>query len=124
MAKRIAWLACMLTAWAGAALAQSIAPNGLSGPDESPACAAVGGIGSNSDCRRNGVQVNTGSGLAMSPDDQCVSVGGWSEGFACFRGNQQIDPKTGAPLQRGELGYEPQLENQPPLSPGTGLGQD
>lgn len=133
--KRAIWLTCMLPLWVGAAHAMAAAPegimpthhllpieaqnesqNGLSGPDQSPACAAAGGIGSSTDCRRNGVQINPLSGQALSPDDQCTSVGGMADGFACFKGNQQIDPRTGAILQQGDPGYEPKLENQPPLS--------
>jgi len=127
MAKRSAWLACILFAWAGIAHALAPAPagsaparpapllnvqdapqNGLTGPDKSPACAAVGGIGSDTDCRRNGVQVDPNSGEALSPDDQCTSVGGTINGDACLRDGTQITPDTGDELQPGDPGYVPQ----------------
>ncbi len=127
MAQRTVWLACILFAWAG--LAHALVPtqtdstpaqysplitvqdqlqNNLSGPDESPACAAVGGIGSDTDCRRNGVQIDPNSGQALSADDQCTSVGGTVDGEACFRDGTQIDPDTGNDLQPSDPGYVPQ----------------
>ncbi len=127
MAKQSAWLVCILFAWAGMAHALAPAPvgtaparhppllkvqdesqNGLAGPDRSPACAAIGGVGSDTDCRRNGVQVDPNSGEALSADDQCTSVGGTTDGEACFRDGTQINPDTGDELQPGDPGYVPQ----------------
>lgn len=125
MATRMIGLVCLFCALAGGARAMAPAPgraarhpplvrvqleespNGLTGADRSPACAAAGGIGSDTDCRRNNVQIDPNSGRALNQDDQCRLAGGTLDGMACLQGDHQIDPYSGQALQPGDPDYVP-----------------
>ncbi|WP_234730950.1 hypothetical protein [Acidocella facilis] len=102
---------------AGPALAQS---SGIVGADRDPSCQAVGGIGSYTDCRRNGVQIDPSSGLALNAQDQCNSVGGVNDGQGCYRDNVQVNPLTGMKAQPSDPGYVPQGGQGLPGLPGEG----
>lgn len=116
MLKQAIILVGLLALPAGAAFAfQSLVLNpqnqtrsGIVGSDQGPACAAAGGIGPDTDCRRHGVQIDPMSGHALSADDQCLSLGGNYDNLACFKNGAEIDPYTGAPLQQGDPNYVPQ----------------